>query len=88
MEHTMRIINITEAQNNLRELIDQVIDSSTATVITSDDRKSVVMMSCADYNGWTTTQHLMSSPENSSRLLQAIADVKAGEVIPRDMIDE
>lgn len=48
----------------------------------------MVVMSREDYNGWTYTHHLMSSPENSSRLLQAIADVKVGEVISRSIIDE
>jgi PHD/YefM family antitoxin component YafN of YafNO toxin-antitoxin module len=45
-------------------------------------------MSLADYNGWTTTNHLLSTTENTSRLLKAVADVKAGKVITRDIVDE
>lgn len=84
----MRITNYTTARNNLRQLIDDVVDTSTETVITSKEGRDVVVMSLADYNGWTTTNHLLSTPENASRLLNAARDVKAGRVIKRDLIDE
>lgn len=84
----MRIVTYTKARNNLRKLIDDVVDSSTETVITSKEGRDVVLMSLADYNGWTTTNHLLSTPENASRLLKAVEDVKAGRVIKRDPIDE
>ncbi|ADK82463.1 type II toxin-antitoxin system Phd/YefM family antitoxin [Sediminispirochaeta smaragdinae] len=84
----MRIMTYTNARNNLRQLIDDVVDTSTETVITSKEGRDVVVMSLADYNGWTTTNHLLSTPENASRLLKAARDVKAGRVIQRDLIDE
>jgi antitoxin YefM len=84
----MRIMTYTNARNNLRELIDDVVDSSTETVITSKEGRDVVVMSLADYNGWTTTNHLLSTPENASRLLKAARDVKAGRVIKRNPVDE
>ena len=84
----MRITTYTDARNNLRQLIDEVVDTSTETVITSKGGRDVVVMSLADYNGWSTTNHLLSTPENASRLLKAVEDVKAGRVIKRDLIDE
>lgn len=76
----MRITTYTTARNNLRQLIDDVVDTSTETVITSKEGRDVVVMSLADYNGWTTTNHLLSTPENASRLLNAARDVKAGRL--------
>jgi antitoxin YefM len=84
----MRILTYTKARNNLRQLIDDVVDSSTETVITSKGGRDVVVMSLADYNGWATTNHLLSTSENASRLLKAVEDVKAGRVIQRNPIDE
>ncbi|WP_041401366.1 type II toxin-antitoxin system Phd/YefM family antitoxin [Salinispira pacifica] len=84
----MRITTYTDARNNLRQLINDVVDTSTETVITSKEGRDVVVMSLADYNGWTTTNHLLSTPENASRLLKAVEDVKAGRVIKRDLLDE
>ena len=84
----MRITTYTDARNNLRQLIDNVVETSTETVITSKEGRDVVVMSLADYNGWATTNHLLSTPENASRLLKAVEDVKAGKVIKRDLIDE
>ena len=84
----MRIMTYTNARNNLRQLIDDVVDSSEETVITSKEGRDVVVMSLADYNGWATTNHLLSTPENANRLLKAVEEVKAGRVIKRDLIYE
>lgn len=84
----MKITTYTNARNNLRQLIDEVVDSSEEIVITSKEDQDVVVMSLADYNGWTTTNHLLSTPANASRLLKAVEDVKAGKVFKRDIIDE
>ncbi|WP_319560712.1 type II toxin-antitoxin system prevent-host-death family antitoxin [Marispirochaeta sp.] len=83
----MREVTYAEAQSNLKQLIDEIVDSSTEAVITSENGKDVVVMSLTDYNGWTTTNHLLSTPENTGRLLQAVQDVKAGRVIKRDLMD-
>jgi antitoxin YefM len=85
----MKIMSYTKARNNLRGLIDEVVETSTEAVITSKKKgKDVVMMSLDDYNGWTTTNHLLSTPANASRLLKAVADVREGKVIERDLLDE
>jgi antitoxin YefM len=83
----MRLVTYVEACSNLRQLIDEIVDSSTETVITSENGKTVVVMSLSDYNGWTTTNHLLSTPENTERLLQAVQDAKAGRVIKRNLIN-
>ena len=85
----MNIMTYTKARNNLRGLIDAVVNSSTETVITSkEEGKDVVVMSLADYNGWATTNHLLSSPANAERLLKAVEDIKSGGVVQHELIDE
>lgn len=84
----MKVTTYTNARNNLRQLIDEVLESSAETIITSKDGRSVVVMSLEDYNGWTTTNHLLSTPENAGRLLKAVKDVEAGRVIKREPVDE
>jgi antitoxin YefM len=85
----MKIMSYTKARKNLRGLIDEVVETSTEAVITSKkEGKDVVMMSLDDYNGWATTNHLLSTPSNASRLLRAVADVNKGKVIERDLLDE
>ena len=85
----MNIMSYTRARNNLRSLIDEVVSTSTETVITSkDEGKDVVVMSLSDYNGWATTNHLLSTPTNASRLLKAVSDVRAGKVVEHELVDE
>ena len=79
----------TDARNNLRGLIDEVAETSIETIITSKDKgKDVVVMPLDDYNGWTTTNHLLSNPVNAKRILEAVEDVKSGLVIEKELIDE
>lgn len=79
----------TDARNNLRALIDRVTETSEETIITSKEKgKDVVIMPLDDYNGWTTTNHLLSNPANAKRLLEAIEYVKAGKVIKRELVDK
>ncbi|MGL1890082.1 MAG: type II toxin-antitoxin system prevent-host-death family antitoxin [Spirochaetaceae bacterium] len=84
----MNIMSYTSARNNLRELIDNVVDTSTETIITSKEGKDVVVMSLEDYKGWTTTNYLLSTPANAKRLLDAVEDVKQGKVTERELIGE
>jgi antitoxin YefM len=45
-----------------------------------------VMISQDEYESMTETLHLMKSPRNAARLIQAMEDVKAGCVTERELI--
>jgi antitoxin YefM len=76
----MRIISFSDARNGLKDVCDQVIADADAVVIHRRDAPNVVVMSQADYDGMQETLHLLSSPRNAERLLQSIAEIKAGRV--------
>lgn len=83
----MRIINFSDARNNLRAVIDQVVDDADVTVITRRDAPDAVVMSLDHYNGLIETVHLLSSPANAAHLAKSIAQARAGQVQRRDLID-
>ena len=53
----MKIINYTEARENLRRELDLVVNNSEPTCIVSKNNQ-VVMMSKADYDTMTETFHV------------------------------
>jgi antitoxin YefM len=79
----MRTINFSDARQNLKEVLDRVVDDADITIITRRDPDDVVLMSLSAYNRRRETMHLMSSPANARRLNESIAQARAGRALPR-----
>lgn len=83
----MKHVNDTDLWQNLARYMDEVCDSNAPLVVTRQNARSVVMIRQDEYDSMTETLHLMKSPRNVVRLIQAMADVKAGRVTERDLIE-
>ena len=71
-------ITASEARKNLFPLIEQVNDDRRPVEITSR-RGDAVLMSRADYDALTETALLLRVPANARRLLESLAQARAGE---------
>jgi antitoxin YefM len=74
----MQAITYTTAQAQLADTIDRVCEDHEPVIITRDADQAVVILSLDDYNALTETAHLMRSPANARRLLDAIAELEQG----------
>jgi len=84
----MRIINFSEARNNLKSVLDQVVDDADYTVITRRDAENAVVMSLETFNSFMETFYLLRSPANTAHLMKSIEQFKNGKVQERALIDE
>jgi antitoxin YefM len=84
----MKILSFTEARNNLKAVLDSVVNDADTAVITRRDSEDAVVMSLDYYNSLMETVHLLRSPVNAEHLNRSIAQFKAGKVTQRDLIDE
>ena len=84
----MRVINFSEARNNLKSVLDQVIDDADYTVITCRDSEDAVVMSLKTFNSFIETFHLLKSPANAEHLAKSIVQYRKGETQERELIDE
>lgn len=71
-------ITASEARKNLFPLIEQVNDDRTPMEITSR-RGDAVLISKEDYEALEETAHLLRSPANARRLMESLAQARAGE---------
>lgn len=83
----MRVVNFSEARNNLKTVIDQVIDDADYTVITRRDADDAVMMSLEHFNSLMETVHLLKNPANAAHLERSIKQYRAGQTEKHDLVD-
>lgn len=78
-------ITASEARKNLFPLIEQVNDDRSPVEITSK-RGDAVLISRADYDALEETAHLLRSPANARRLLEALQQAQKGDRQQHDLI--
>lgn len=80
-------ISSVDAQINLDQWCDRVVETGEAVIITRPDGKNVALISEAELSSLLETLYLLKSPTNTTRLTTALERVKIGGVEPQS-IDE
>ena len=83
----MKIVTFTEARNQLKTVLDRVVNDADYTVITRRDAEDTVVMSLEYFNSLLETVHLLKSPANAAHLERSIAQYRQGQVIEKDLLD-
>jgi len=83
----MRVVTFSEARNNLKQVIDRVIEDADVAVISRRDAPDAVVMSLDTFNSWVETVHLLKSPANAGHLAKSIRQLRAGKARPRSLVD-
>lgn len=72
----MTTITYTSARAHLAKTMEKVCENHTPIVITRSNAEPVVMISLSDFEAMQETNYLMSSPNNASRLGEAIDEIE------------
>ena len=83
----MDVITFTDTRARLKDVMDQVVRDRAPVVVTRQKAESVVMVSLADWNAMEATMHLLSTPANASRLLEAVTQLDAGQGVERELLE-
>jgi antitoxin YefM len=84
----MRVINFSDARNQLKSVIDQVVNDEDFAIITRRDADDAVVMSLDHFNGLMETVHLLKSPANVAHLSKSIQQYRSGETQQRELVDD
>ncbi|XOF34792.1 MAG: type II toxin-antitoxin system Phd/YefM family antitoxin [Candidatus Electrothrix sp. YB6] len=84
----MKVVNFSEARNNLKAVLDQVTDDADYTIISRRDREDTVVMSLEVFNSLMETLHLLKTPANAEHLAKSIMQYKNGQINERELIRE
>jgi antitoxin YefM len=83
----MRVISFSDARNNLKEVIDKVVDDADVTVISRRDSPDAVVMSLDTFNSWMETVHLLKTPANAAHLEKSIRQLRKGKTRARALVE-
>lgn len=83
----MQAISYTEARNNLKSVLDDVVENMDCAIITRRDAENAVIMSQDYFDSLMETVHLLKSPANANHLEKSIAQYESGHTTQRDMMD-
>ena len=84
----MQTVTFTEARNRLKSVLDGVTNDANIAIITRRDASDAVVMSLDYYNSLVETMHLLRSPANAAHLTESIRQLRVGETVERDMLDD
>jgi antitoxin YefM len=83
----MRVISFSEARNNLKEVIDKVVNDADVAVISRRDSPDAVVMSLDTFNSWMETVHLLKTPANVAHLEKSIRQLRKGKTRVRALLE-
>ncbi|OFX24474.1 MAG: prevent-host-death protein [Bacteroidetes bacterium GWA2_31_9b] len=80
--------NFTEFRTKLKNFLDKVESNNETLIIKRGSGKGTVMISLDEYNSIMETVHLLSSKINADRLYESIRQMKEGNIITENLIEE
>jgi antitoxin YefM len=83
----MKVINFSDARNQFKQVIDQVVADCDVTIISRRDAEDAVVMSLDTYNSIMETVHLLRTPANLKHLEKSLTQYRRGQIKARKLVD-
>jgi antitoxin YefM len=84
----MKVVNFSEARNQLKRVLDEVVNDADYTIISRRDADDAVVMSLDYFNSLMETVHLLKSPANVAHLSKSIKQYREGKTKQYDLTDD
>ena len=84
----MRIVTYSEARNNLKRVLDQVVIDSDFTIITRRDAEDMAVLSLKQFNSLMETVNLLKYPVNAGHLKTAVSEYNHKKTRENELVDD
>lgn len=83
----MNVTNYTQFRQNLKSELDTVIRMNQPLQVHRSNGEDVIVISKEDFNSMEETFHLLKSPANAKRLMDAIEEYNSGTRTERKLME-
>lgn len=83
----MEITTLTDFRQNMKSYFEKVFNMGKPLFISRPKGQDMVVISKSEYDSMQETFHLLSSPNNAKRLMQAIEADNQGKVHAKELSD-
>jgi antitoxin YefM len=83
----MQAISYSFARDNLKAVLDKVVAGRAPIAIARQRGEGAVLISESEWASIEETLHLLSSPRNAKRLLDAVRGLEAGQGEERELLE-
>jgi len=83
----METLTISDTRANLKAVLDRVVADKAPISIARAKGEGVVIISQSEWNSIEETLHLLQSPRNAERLLEAMRGLEAGKGEEHELIE-
>ena len=83
----MQAISYSFARDNLKAVLDKVVADRAPVAIARQRGEGAVLVSESEWASIEETLHLLSSPRNAERLLDAVRGLEAGNGEVRELLE-
>lgn len=84
----MLAANFTEFRTSLKKYLDSIENHNETLIIKRGTGRGAVLMSLDEYNSIMETIHLLNSKANADWIFESIGQMKAGNVVHHNLIEE
>ena len=84
----MRMVTYSEARNNLKRVLDQVLIDSDFTIISRRNADDMAVLSLEQFNGLMETVNLLKYPVNASHLNEAVSQYNQNKTLENGLVDD
>ena len=81
----MKTATITDFRQKMKEHLDEIQEDQDILILTGPKKKEFVILTLDTFNAMEETAHLLSTSANTKRLMQSIAQDKAGKTTVREL---
>ncbi len=81
----MKTATITEFRSKMKERLQEVEDDQDILILSGPKKRDFVVLTLEQFNSMEETTHLMSTQANAERLLESIAQDRAGNVTVKEL---
>ncbi len=84
----MGYVGFTELRRNLAEHLDRVESDRVELVVSRRNREDLAIIPLAELESLRETMHLLGTPANAARLMEAVGQLDAGGGTEHSLIEE